>query len=153
VSILVVAVLAAYVKYRSFWDSIKRVDVTGLIGKQPPKYNNAVNILLIGSDTRTGQGGIGGNAPGCNCSDTLMLLHIPPRPHHATVMSLPPATIFPILAFAASGGASRHPVLPGQLQRINPPLPAIPGLTSFWRGGNITSMRGHVLKRTIGRLP
>jgi len=124
VSILVVAVLAAYVKYRSFWDSIKRVDVTGLIGKQPPKYNNAVNILLIGSDTRTGQGGIGGNAPGCNCSDTLMLLHISPGHHDATVMSLPRDTMVPILACGASDGTPGQQAAPGQVERINAALAA-----------------------------
>ena len=81
VGVLVAGALVAYGKYRSIWDSIKRIDVAGLIGKQPPKYTNAENILLIGSDTRVGQGGIGGRGrPGCGCSDTLMLLHISPGP-------------------------------------------------------------------------
>ena len=35
--------------------------MAGLVGNQPPKYNNAENILLIGSDTRLGQRGIGGS--------------------------------------------------------------------------------------------
>ena len=64
VAVLVVGALGAYVKYRSVWDSIKRVDVSGLIGKQPPKYNNAENILLIGSDTRVGKNGKIGGAHG-----------------------------------------------------------------------------------------
>ena len=34
------------------------------VGPQPPKYTNAENILLIGSDTRVGQHGIGGRAAG-----------------------------------------------------------------------------------------
>ena len=83
VGVLVVGSLAAYAKYRAFWDSITRVDVACLIGPQPPKYNNAENILLIGSDTRLGQHGIGGSeasTPGGR-SDTLMLLHISPGHH------------------------------------------------------------------------
>jgi hypothetical protein len=60
---LVCASLFIYVKYREFWDSIKRVDVSGdLHGKRPPVDPNAINILLIGSDTRRGKNGkIGGH--------------------------------------------------------------------------------------------
>src|SRR5215469_1411291 len=62
VAVLVAGALVAYAKYRSYWDSIQRVDVAGLVGRQPPKLNNAENILLIGSDTRVGQRGIGGSS-------------------------------------------------------------------------------------------
>jgi LCP family protein required for cell wall assembly len=123
-AVLVVAALAAYAKYRSFWDSIKRVDVTGLIGSQPPKYNNAENILVIGSDTRAGQHGIGGNLPGCNCSDTLMLLHISPGHHQATVMSLPRDTMVPTLACAPSDGTPGQQANPTSFERINAALAA-----------------------------
>ena len=123
VAILVIGALAAYGKYRSFWDSIKRVDVTGLIGNQPPKYNNAENMLLIGSDTRAGQDGIGGSV-GCDCSDTLMLLHISPGHHEATVLSLPRDTMVPVLACAASDGTPGQSAAPGQLERINAALAA-----------------------------
>ncbi len=123
-AVLVIAVLAVYVKYRSFWDSIKRVDVTGLIGKQPPKYNNAENILLIGSDTRTGQQGVGGNLPGCNCSDTLMLLHIAPGHQGATVMSIPRDSMVPTLGCAASDGTQGQQANPSSFERINAALQA-----------------------------
>ena len=111
-AVLVVASLGAYVKYRSVWDSIKRVDVAGLIGNQPPKYNDAENILLIGSDTRIGKNGNIGGAVGCNCSDTLMLLHISPGHHEATVVSIPRETMVPILQCAASDGT------PGQTAEL-----------------------------------
>ncbi len=123
-AVLVVAALVAYAKYRSFWDSIKRVDVTGLIGSQPPKYNNAENILVVGSDTRVGQNGVGGSAsssPGGR-SDTLMLLHISPGRHGVTVMSIPRDTMVPILACAASDGTAGQQAAPGQLERINATL-------------------------------
>jgi len=123
-AVLVLAVLAAYVKYRSLWDSIKRIDVAGLIGDQPRKLNNAENIMILGSDTRIGQNGIGGSAsstPGGR-SDTLMLLHISPGLKGATVMSIPRDTMVPILACAQSDGTPGQQAAPGQLERINAAL-------------------------------
>jgi LCP family protein required for cell wall assembly len=131
VGVLVAGTLVAYAKYRSFWDSIRRVDVAGLIGPQPPKYTNAENILLIGSDTRVGQRGIGGQV-GCNCSDTLMLLHISPGRHSVTVVNIPRETMVPILACAASDGTSGQTAQPGQLELINAAL-AFGGPACTWK--------------------
>jgi LCP family protein required for cell wall assembly len=118
VCVLVVAALGAYVKYRTVWDSIKRIDASTL-GKQPPKYTNAENLLLIGSDTRVGANGrIGGNV-GCNCSDTVMLLHISPGHHLVTVISIPRDTEVPILACAPIDGTKGQAANPGQLEPIN----------------------------------
>jgi LCP family protein required for cell wall assembly len=124
VGVLVIGSLAAYAKYRAFWDSITRVDVAGLIGPQPPKYNNAENILLIGSDTRLNQHGIGGSEainPGGR-SDTLMLLHISPGHHSVTVVSIPRETMVPILSCPASDGTTGQQAQPGQEELINAAL-------------------------------
>jgi LCP family protein required for cell wall assembly len=124
VGVLVAGTLAAYAKYRSFWDSIKRVDVAGLVGPQPPKLNSAENILLIGSDTRLGQKGIGGSAaanPGGR-SDTLMLLHISPRSHEVTVVSIPRETMVPVLSCPAVDGTTGQQADPGQEELINATL-------------------------------
>ena len=124
VGVLVVGSLAAYAKYRAFWDSITRVDVAGLLGQQPPKYNNAENILVIGSDTRLNQHGIGGSEavdPGSR-SDTLMLLHISPGRHSVTVMSIPRETMVPILSCPASDGTTGQQAQPGQEELINAAL-------------------------------
>jgi LCP family protein required for cell wall assembly len=124
VGVLVAGSLAAYAKYRSFWDSIKRIDVESLVGKQPPKLNNAENILLIGSDTRVGQDGIGGSAaevPGGR-SDTLMLLHISPGHHEVTVISIPRETMVPILGCPPSDGTAGQQAEPGQVELINAAL-------------------------------
>lgn len=131
VGVLVAGALVAYAKYRSFWDSIRRVDVAGLIGPQPPKYTNAENILLIGSDTRVGQHGIGGQT-GCNCSDTLMLLHISPNHRAVTVVNIPRETMVPILACAASDGTPGQTAQPGQLELINAAL-AFGGPACTWK--------------------
>jgi LCP family protein required for cell wall assembly len=123
VVVIVAAVLAAYLEYRSDWDSIKRVDVAGIVGVQPPKLNNAENILLIGSDTRVGQGGVGGAAnSGCGCSDTLMLLHISPGGSAATVMSIPRDSMVPTEECDPSDGTSGQQAEPGELERINATL-------------------------------
>jgi LCP family protein required for cell wall assembly len=124
VSVLVAGTLAAYAKYRSFWDSIKRIDVQALVGNQPPKLNNAENILLIGSDTRAGQKGIGGSEavnPGSR-SDTLMLLHISPGHHEVTVISIPRETMVPVYSCPASDGTSGQQAEPGQVELINAAL-------------------------------
>jgi LCP family protein required for cell wall assembly len=124
VGALVVGTLAAYAKYRSFWDSIKRIDVAGLVGHQPPKLNNAENILLIGSDTRVDQKGIGGSAtvnPGSR-SDTLMLLHISPGHHEVTVISIPRETMVPVYSCPPSDGTAGQQAEPGQLELINAAL-------------------------------
>jgi LCP family protein required for cell wall assembly len=124
VSVLVAGTLVAYGKYRSFWDSIKRIDVAGLVGNQPPKLNNAENILLIGSDTRLNQKGIGGSAaenPGGR-SDTLMLLHISPRAHEVTVISIPRETMVPVLSCPAVDGTTGQQAEPGQVELINAAL-------------------------------
>jgi LCP family protein required for cell wall assembly len=125
VSILVVAVLGLYLEYRSDWDSIKRIDIDGLVGKQPPKLNSAENILLIGSDTRAGQGGVGGIQPGCNCSDTLMVLHISAGTtghRSAVVMSLPRDTMVPYYSCPANNGFPGQQADPNSFERINATL-------------------------------
>ena len=124
VAVLVAGALVAYAKYRSYWDSIQRVDVAGLVGRQPPKLNNAENILLIGSDTRVGQRGIGGSQgviPGQR-SDTLMLLHISPGHRRVTVVSIPRETMVPVLSCAASDGTTGQQAAPGEQELINAAL-------------------------------
>jgi LCP family protein required for cell wall assembly len=124
VSVLVAGALVAYGKYRADWDSIQRVNVEGLIGKQPPKLNNAENILLIGSDTRIGQGGTGGSAAAVQGarSDTLMLLHISPGHHDVTVMSIPRETVVPVIGCKPSGGTPGQTAEPGVVELINAAL-------------------------------
>src|SRR5258708_8916753 len=44
--LLVATALVGYVKYRGVLDGINHIAVTDL-GKRPPKFNNAMNLLLI----------------------------------------------------------------------------------------------------------
>lgn len=92
--------------------------------KRPPQYTNALNILLLGSDTRTGQNGRIGGHIGCSCSDTIMLAHMSPGRGGVTVVSIPRDTVVPFYACSPWKG------LPGQradanaVERINATLAA-----------------------------
>lgn len=95
-AVLTAGVLAAYVKYRPVFDDINQVALAGL-GTRPPKFNDSLNILLIGSDSRAGQNGkIGGFTPGQR-SDTVMVVHISPGQRGVTVLSFPRDSAVPVL--------------------------------------------------------
>jgi LCP family protein required for cell wall assembly len=115
--------LAAYIKYRSVWDGISRINVSSdLHGKRPPADPNAMNILLIGSDTRVGKNGaIGGrsNIAGAR-SDTVMVLHIAPGAHQIAVISIPRDSVVPILGCTTEDGAPGQTAQPsGNVEQIN----------------------------------
>jgi LCP family protein required for cell wall assembly len=133
VSILVLSTLGAYFKLRSEWDSIGHVTVNSHdLGNRPPKYNDAENILMIGSDTRTGRNGkIGGEAQGQR-SDTVMVVHVAPGRHGVVVMSIPRDTVVPVLACPAVGGAPGQVEAAGSVERINATF-ALGGPTCLWK--------------------
>jgi len=120
--VLVGASLTVYAKYREVWDSINRVDVSSdLSGKRPPADPNAINLLLIGSDSRVGRNGaIGGRTDiGGARSDTIMVVHIAPGAHQVVVISFPRDSVVPILGCTAEAGTSGQTAQPGQVEQIN----------------------------------
>jgi len=125
--VLVLAVvsgsLVAYAKYRSVYDSIGRVDVSSDLNgiKQPPVDPNAINILLIGSDSRTGANGKIGGTDGIagQRSDTVMVLHIAPAGHGAVVLSFPRDSVVPVLGCTAENGSPGQTANPGEVEQIN----------------------------------
>ncbi len=98
-TVVVVAVtLAAYLEYRHLLGNIGREDVTGLLGTRPRKYNSALNILIVGSDSRAGSNAqYGAGVQGAR-SDTMMLMHISPHRDGVTMISFPRDTIVQTLA-------------------------------------------------------
>jgi LCP family protein required for cell wall assembly len=120
VLVLVAGSLTAYIKYRDVWNSIHRIPITGL-GKRPPQYNtNALNILLIGSDSRGGANSRFGAGISGQRSDTIMILHISAGHRGATVISIPRDSMVPYLACPRAGpGAPGQQAAPGQTERIN----------------------------------
>jgi LCP family protein required for cell wall assembly len=90
-AVLLVAVLATgYTLLRHFNANIQQDDIRGLLGKQPVNLHpQAENILVLGSDTRNGQGSGYGTGLVTDQSDTLMIVHIPADRKWAEVMSVP----------------------------------------------------------------
>jgi LCP family protein required for cell wall assembly len=125
--VLVLAVvsgsLVAYAKYRSVYDSIGRVDVSSDLNgiKQPPADPNAINILLIGSDSRTGVNGKIGGTVGIagQRSDTVMVLHIAPGGRSAVVLSFPRDSVVPMLGCTAENGSPGQTANSGEVEQIN----------------------------------
>ncbi len=96
VLVLVVVLVGGLLVYRHLNQNITSLDVTPQLGTDrptmaPPKQSEPhepMNVLLIGSDTRVGQGkGIGGDTPGL--SDTTILMHLSANRKLAYGVSLP----------------------------------------------------------------
>jgi LCP family protein required for cell wall assembly len=90
--VVVVASLGAYAVYRHLTGNIKSVAVTGLSHRS---VYGVQNILLLGSQTRKGQGKGFGSNPSLDTSnsDNLLLVHLDPTHTHALILSIPRDTI------------------------------------------------------------
>src|SRR6266851_1236563 len=134
--IVVSTSLVAYARYRTVYGSIQRMDVTsGELGHRPP-YTAALNILVIGSDSRAGTGNKFGNASviaGAR-SDTMMLLHIAPGHQRADIISLPRDSMVPILSCQANSaaGLTGQQAQPGAVERLNATF-AYGGPVCLWK--------------------
>jgi LCP family protein required for cell wall assembly len=88
--LMVLVAGAGYALLQHFNGNIEQDDLTGLLGRQPVDLRpQAENILVIGSDTRNGQGSGYGSGFVTDQSDTLMIIHIPADRQWAEVMSIP----------------------------------------------------------------
>src|SRR5215472_8365284 len=90
--VLLLAATGAYLVYRHLNANLHQVNVSGLLGSRPVDLHpQAQNILVIGSDTRIGQGrGYGSSTQlNTNHSDTLLIVHIAASRMWADVMSIP----------------------------------------------------------------
>lgn len=87
---IVAAALFGYSVYLHLNSNITTTQVGGLSGRS----NFGVqNILILGSQTRDGQGPGFGYDPNTNLSDNLLLIHLDASHTHATVVSIPRDTI------------------------------------------------------------
>lgn len=89
--IVVLAVLVGYFYVRALESGLRREDVTAALGKDRPPETGALNVLLVGSDSRDGDNHkYGATTVGAGeRSDTMMLLHISPDRDKATIISFP----------------------------------------------------------------
>jgi LCP family protein required for cell wall assembly len=81
----------AAIAYRKYNGQITRVSVLQTHDvniRDAARQVHAENFLVIGSDTRAGQGKGFGNAAGAR-SDTTMIVHLSPDHHRATIISIP----------------------------------------------------------------
>jgi LCP family protein required for cell wall assembly len=88
--VLVGGSIAAWVAYDSLNSNLNTVDVGGAGGSKGFKKNQAVNILVIGTDKRTGAGNEAygdKNSPGH--ADTTILFHVSKDRTNATALSIP----------------------------------------------------------------
>jgi LCP family protein required for cell wall assembly len=90
--VLLLAATGAYLIYRHLNANLHQVNVSGLLGSRPVDLHpQAQNILVIGSDTRIGQGRGYGSSVQLNTdhSDTLLIVHIAANRRWADIMSIP----------------------------------------------------------------
>ena len=74
-------------------------------------FSGGFNILLVGSDTREGQGGIGrGPGDGGSLNDVTMLMHVAQDQKSATVVSIPRDMVVPYPKCPKGGGAAGLPI-------------------------------------------
>ncbi len=87
--LLVGVATAAYFVYEHFNSNLNTVDVAGA-GTGGFKKDQAVNILVIGTDKRSGEGNEGyGDAGSPGHADTTILFHVSKDRTNATAMSIP----------------------------------------------------------------
>jgi LCP family protein required for cell wall assembly len=148
ISVVVVVLAAAgsmavYAKYRSVVNSISRVPVPVRdLGRRPPTYNTALNILVYGSDSRANLTfhqevvlHVGPN-DGENDTDSVMIVHIAPGRRGVTVLNIPRDTQVPY--YACPPGQAAGQIWPGQqadpyaVERINAVL-AAGGPSCLWK--------------------
>jgi LCP family protein required for cell wall assembly len=88
--VVAVAAVGIFLLYRHLNGNIQQRDVSGLLGSQPVDLHpQAENILVVGSDTRYGQGTHYGRNLTTDQSDTTMIVHIAANRQWAEVMSIP----------------------------------------------------------------
>jgi LCP family protein required for cell wall assembly len=92
-----VAAGSATVAVDKLQDNVEQVDIADQVGPRPVNHteldSGPLNILLMGSDKRTGKGNTGYGYFDGERSDTAMLLHIYPDRRSAVIVSVPRDTI------------------------------------------------------------
>jgi LCP family protein required for cell wall assembly len=121
--VVTAALLGLYFTVRAKLDSIHHIAMADT-HHRPRSYNNALNILLLGSDSRSGRNAAIGGKIGCDCSDTIMVAHISPGRHRVSVLSIPRDTVVPLYKCDAVQGTPGQAADPAAVERINATLEA-----------------------------
>ncbi|GAA1278646.1 hypothetical protein Psi02_60570 [Planotetraspora silvatica] len=131
-SVLVLGTLTAYKVYRDTFGLIKRGASTDDLDKnRPVNQTGAINVLLVGSDTRAGDNAKYGKGlvNDGERTDTIMLLHVAPNRDGATLVSFPRDSMVQI---PQCRNTQTKAVTPAHLGMIN---------SAFFDGGMICTRR------------
>jgi len=96
-----------------------QIDVPSLDGgdRVIPPLDGPLNILLVGSDTRSGAGNSAFGDTGGNLADVIILLHVSEDRQNAVALSFPRDTMLPWPACPSTSGGPGY--LPQSLGQIN----------------------------------
>jgi LCP family protein required for cell wall assembly len=109
-AVVLVALGGAYAVYRHLNGNIHQVNISGELGTQPvDTHPQAENIMIIGSDTRNGQGRGFGQNLNTDQSDTLMIMHVAADRKWVNVMSVPRDSWVNIPACKMGNGQTTSP--------------------------------------------
>jgi LCP family protein required for cell wall assembly len=115
--LLVVGGVSAFAVYRKLNGNITTDDITAKLGPDRPapvpadaKGQKPLNILLIGSDSRSGANKrLGGGREGSQRSDTTILLHLAGDRRHATALSFARDTLVDVPSCVLPNGRQSRP--------------------------------------------
>lgn len=116
--VLVAGVLTGYALYRQALAGIKKRDIASELGSdRPANTTGALNVLLVGSDTREGENKkYGRYLPPGERTDTIILLHVSPERNKAMLLSFPRDSMVQIPA--CTNPRTKAPI-PPRLDMIN----------------------------------
>ncbi|MGW2409911.1 LCP family protein [Streptomyces sp. NPDC001739] len=110
--VLVAGCGGAYYLYQQLDGNISKVDV-GV--ENPAVSDGPVNVLIIGTDARSGKGNSGyGDAGSVGHADTTLLMHISKDRSNATALSIPRDLITDIPNCTTKGKDGSKKVIPGE---------------------------------------
>lgn len=93
--LVLVVVLGLGVAWWRLEGNISRLDVSKDLGTRPAAVAGSLNILLIGSDNRAGEGVPGAALTSGARSDTTLIAHVSADRKHVTVVSVPRDSMVP----------------------------------------------------------
>ncbi|RCG27990.1 LytR family transcriptional regulator [Sphaerisporangium album] len=117
--VLVLVALTGYTLYRNVLGGVRTEDVTGdLNANRPVNTTGALNVLLVGSDSRAGDNKRYGQhmAGEGERTDTIILMHVSPNRDKATLISFPRDSMVQI---PACKNARTKAAIPPRLDMIN----------------------------------
>ncbi len=115
-SLAVLLSLGAYGFYAKLEGNLTVINpFAGLNHRPPASASGVLNILILGSQTRDGQGPGFGYDPGTDLSDNLILVHLDAAHTHATIVSIPRDTM---VYEPACRSRSSNAIVPAQQQAI-----------------------------------